>query len=109
MNLHFKKVDRRFDDKFNKCGWADAKCTHFYLGNDHDSANSNDIKDFIHSQIKLSLEEMIKEVLPEKIEHRKPHIKESKVEFNKNRGFNQCLSEIQANLTKYIKNSNGQG
>jgi hypothetical protein len=97
MNSHFKKVDRRFDDKFNKCGWADAKCTHFYLGNDHDSANSNDIKDFIHSQINLSLEEMIKEVV-EKLE-------KSRIMTNTDKRFSRTITQNEISVCNKVLDS----
>jgi hypothetical protein len=53
-----------------------------------------DIKSFIHSAFK----EMLEECLPPLIDHRKPHIKESKSEFNKNRGHNSCRQEFLTNL-----------
>lgn len=64
MNSHFKKVDDEFDERF------DIENGRFKrMG--QQSFTIEDIKQFLHSQIKLSLEEMIKEMLPEKKKCRK--------------------------------------
>lgn len=78
--LNWEAIEKEFDDIF--C--VETKEEGQIL------ADRKTVKTFLKAKINEVMDEMI----GEPVIHRKPHIKESKSEFNKNRGYNKKVNEL---------------